>query len=191
MRILEVTCPSCSPQIPVEHEVLKQKRGMSGEDVHVEATVKCGRCETVHRAEIRVPKPIDVDAVVSSGDESTTRKVEMFPDEHVEVGDEIDDLEVTAIETDEGRTESAEAGDVETLWTREVGTVDVPVALHMGGETKSEKIELDGEEEIKLGMTLRRNGIRFTVEKILTDSGEAKEAKAKDVKRVYADSRRD
>lgn len=186
MRRLEVTCPACSSGGPVIHEVLSHEKGGGGEEVYIEATVRCGNCGTVHRTDLRIPRPIEVDVVVSRGGESGKEALEMFPDEVVTVGEEIGGLEVTSIETEGGRADEASAGDVETLWTRATDRVEVPVSLHTDGETFSEKVEMDGDEEIEVGQTLRRKGRTFEVASILTGGGKEPRAKAKNVKRVYA-----
>ncbi|MBS1264166.1 MAG: hypothetical protein MAG715_01368 [Methanonatronarchaeales archaeon] len=185
MRMLEVTCPSCSPDEAVEHEVLRSRRGSRGRRLYFEATVRCSRCDTVHRTELRVPKPIEVEAVVSREGESRVETLHLFPDEEVRVGDRLDDLEVTAIEVGEGRAESASAEEADTVWTVDVGVVEVPLSLHAGEKTVSDKVKMGGDEYVEVGETLRRRGEVFTVKSVLTDEGKARRARARDVKRVY------
>lgn len=191
MKHLEVTCPSCSPDHPVLHDVLKHRRGGTGDDIHVEATVKCGDCGHVHRAEVRVPKPIDIRLIVSRGEESRTEKVTLFPGETVEVGQDLDDVEVTSIEVGDRRVERAEAQEVDAIWAREVDRVEVPYSLHVGDSTFAEKKEMEGDDWVNVGDRLRARGFMFRVDSILTRDGEKKErAQAKDVKRVYAAAKR-
>lgn len=191
MKHLEVTCPSCSPDEPVLHDVLTHTRGGSGEEVHVDATVKCGRCGTVHRTEVRVPKPIPVRIVVSSGGESREEEMQLFPDEEIEVGQSLDGIRVTSVETDRGRVESAPASDITTVWTEETAEVDVPFSYHVGDTTFSDKRTMDGDDWVETGDTFRERGIRFRIDSVLTKDGEKPErARAKDVKRVYAESKR-
>ena len=195
------TCPSCSPAEPTAHEVL----GDGGS-----ATVRCSECGHVHKTTIESEPTIERRVVVSQDDESTEAFVGIPPTETLAVGDEflvetdeaILTARVTSLELiDGGRTESATAEDVRTIWGRAVGNVAVNLTLHPkdGGhdETRSVKIQVPGDEEFVVDRSHDYGGEEFTVERLLvredaTDydregydhPGDA--ALAKDLKRVYA-----
>ncbi|MFQ3319796.1 MAG: putative Zn finger protein [Natronomonas sp.] len=196
-----VFCPSCSPASETAHEVLSEGG---------QATVRCSECSHVHKTTIEEESTVNRRVIVSQDDESTEAMVDIPPEEELSTGDEF------LVETDEafltaritsielangGRTDSAQATDVKTLWTRGVGNVAVNLTLHPkdGGheETRSVKIQMPGDEEFVVGQSHEYGGEEFTVERILVrddatdydregyDFG-GDSALAKDLKRVYA-----
>jgi uncharacterized Zn finger protein len=194
------TCPSCSPGVATTHEVLK-KGG--------QYTVRCVECGHVHKTPID-DEVVERDVVVSQGGDSFTASVEIPPAETIGVGDEfivesetgIFTVRITSLETgDEERRNLAEAEEVRTIWTRDVGNVTVDLTLHPPGgtdeDTESVKLHVPGDHEFTVGETESGADTEFAVEGILIRQDAIADyefekldhdgdvALAKDVKRLY------
>ncbi|PSQ19944.1 hypothetical protein BRD00_00480 [Halobacteriales archaeon QS_8_69_26] len=193
------TCPSCSPDVPTAHEVLAQGG---------QWTVRCGECGHVHKTRID-DELVERDVVVSQDGESFTASVEVPPDEPLAEGDEfvldategVFTVRITSLQVGtEERTDAAAAGDVDTIWTRDVGNVAVPTTVHPAtgarDETRSVELHVPGDEEFVVGESHSVGDEEFEVEGIaLRDRAvgyefddldhEGDVATAKDIKRLY------
>ena len=195
-------CPACSPETPTVHELLRPGG---------RATVRCGDCGHVHKAELERERTIERRVIVSQDGDSFEAYGEMPPDERVVAGEEflletdeaIFEVRVTGLElVSGGRSKAADAAEVKTVWTRAVGNVSVDLTLHARddrqGGSRSLKIQVPGDEEFVVGETHEYGEESFTVESIivreaalsdypfehLKHAGDA--VLAKDVKRLYA-----
>jgi uncharacterized Zn finger protein len=194
------TCPSCSPSIPTEHEVLSEGG---------QYTVRCVECDHVHKTSID-DRTITREVVVSQDGDSFSTSVEVPPEEPLEEGDEfvaesemgVFTVRITSLELGEQqRTDAATAEDVETIWTRDVGNVTVPATIHppedAGGrdETRSVDLHVPGSHEFVVGETQSLAEEEFAIQGIhvLDDADgygfdkldhDGDMAFAKDVKRV-------
>jgi uncharacterized Zn finger protein len=198
-----VVCPSCSPSVETVHEVLSTGGGR--------ATIRCSDCEHVHKEQLPDETTLDREVVVSQDDESFTATAAVPEDEQLSVGEEflleteeaIVTARITSLELADERVEEAPATDVETIWTRAVGNVQVNVTLHpkegagSHDDTRSVKIGVPGDFEFSIGETAEVGGEEFTVEGVhvredahgydhdkLDHPGDT--VAAKDVGRVYA-----
>ncbi len=195
------TCPSCSPGAETVHEVLSPGG---------QATVRCTECDHVHKTSIERERTEQTDVVVSQGGESVTATADVPVDERLAVGEEfvletetaIMTVRITSLELHEGgRTEAARGEDVATVWTRDVGNVEVDVTLHptegTDEDTRSLSLPLPGDREFTVGETAEIGDEAFTVEGLLPredavgydhdrldHAGDS--VPAKDCKRVYA-----
>ena len=194
------TCPACSPDTPVVHELLK-----SGG----QATVRCGDCGHVHKTRLEEPTTEQRDVIVSQDDESFSTTTEIPSEEQLAVGEEfvLDTPEalltvrITSLEVQGGRTDEADVSDIRTVWTRVVGNVAVDVTLNPTGgndETRGIELRVPGDYEFTVGEREDLADESFTVKGIhlradaegygfehLDHEGDM--AFAKDVNRVYAD----
>jgi len=195
-----VACPGCSPRVETVHEVLSTGGG--------QATVRCTECQHVHKESLPDDTELSREVVVSQDGESFSASVEVPEGEQLAVGEEflveteeaILTVRITSLELDGGRTEEAPVDDVETIWTRAVGNVNVDVTAHPKSgehdETRSLKVQLPGDYEFVVGETEEFDDLECTVEKIMVRDdatgyeheqlefdGDA--AFAKDIKRVY------
>lgn len=188
MTIL-ISCPACKSE--EEHEILSKGRDL---------LVKCSACGNVHRIPLpQDPEPIQVKAIVSSGNESRTCSVELLPDDPCDVGDPLvaecgDDavgVEITSIESGGKRVNSSRAGDVETLWTRVIERVVVKISVHDGWRTIPLYLTCDGEEPFVVNEIYTVNRIRFRISHIKLRDGpilrkEGWKAVAFKITRIYA-----
>jgi uncharacterized Zn finger protein len=198
-----VKCPSCSPGVETVHEVLSPGG---------QATVRCMECEHVHKTKIEREQTTETDVVVSQGGESFSATAAVPDEETLRVGEEfvLDSEEaivtarITSLELGgDQRAEEAEGSEVETIWTRDVGNVEVDVTLHpkegTGSEndTRSLTLQVPGDETFVVGDTTEYADEKFTVEQLLVredamgypvESFEkpGDDVPAKDLKRVYA-----
>ncbi len=189
---IETVCPSCSPKIPVMHDVLK-----SGQN----PIVKCKECGHVHPTKIGNKKPVNVRVVVSKGDESFKRSIQLDQDQVVSEDDELiveDESEdevypiiVTSIESNEKRVAGEKAGDIGTIWGRSIDEVIVKVAIKNGSKTESFNKRVPGGYDFVIGDEDSVQGKKFIITHIKIRNGEFCSSKgetveAKHIKRVYA-----
>ncbi len=163
--------------------------------------VKCQECGAVHVLERKGEKQVTVRAVVSRSGVSFKRTVKLPRDEEIRVGEEIlierDDstvsqVEVTSLEARDGRRlDNLTAGEVGTLWCRDIEEVKVKFSVNLGRTTQSLEKHLPGEQEITVGETLDLEGENCRVVKIkirrqgfLDRKGE--KTAARHIQRVYA-----
>jgi uncharacterized Zn finger protein len=196
-----VDCPGCGAA--TVHEVLRPGG---------QATVRCTDCGHTHKTAIPRTERVEREVVVSQEGESTAATRSFAADAEVAVGDEfvvdtpaaIVQVRVTSVETaPEERTDAAPAGDVETVWTRVVDNVGVPVTVHpkegdgRSRETESHTLRVPGDHELVVGETVDLGDERAEVVglQIREDAPEYRHEKldhegdtafARDLKRVYA-----
>ncbi|PSP19711.1 hypothetical protein BRC62_01655 [Halobacteriales archaeon QH_10_67_13] len=199
-RRVGLSCPACSADRPVGHEVLSEGSG--------QATVRCTACGHTHKRSLPDERTVSRRVVVSQEGESFTTTTEIPAEEALSVGEEFlietekafVTARITSLELEGGRTESAPAEAVETVWSRAVGNVVVDVTAHpkSGARegTRSLELRVPGDYEFVVGEADELGGESFTVEGIyvrddatgyefdkLGYDGDA--ALAKDVKRLY------
>jgi uncharacterized Zn finger protein len=195
-----VACPSCSPAEPVVHEVLKPGG---------QTTVRCTECSHTHKTKIEEPDTVECDVIVSQDGESFSTATDVPAGESLAEGEEfvLDTPEalltvrITSLEVGGGRSESATAEEIDTIWTRVVGNVGVDVTLNPQNgddETRSIELRVPGDYEFTIGEREDLADEAFTVKGIhlradatgygfdrLDHDGDM--AFAKDIDRLYAD----
>jgi uncharacterized Zn finger protein len=192
-------CPACSPAAETVHEVLHEGG---------QATVRCTACSHVHKTRLPDERSVKRTVVISQDGESETASVDVPADETLATGEEflvetdeaILTVRITSLELDEGRSDEATAESVQTIWSRAVGNVSVPVTAHPKSgshdETKSFDLQVPGDYEFVVDEIDELGGEEFTVEGIyLRDDARGYEhekldfdgdsAVAKDIKRLY------
>jgi uncharacterized Zn finger protein len=194
-----VVCPACSPDSETVHEVLRPGG---------QATVRCTDCSHVHKTTLPEERTVERRVVVSQESESFSTTVDAPAAETLAVGEDflvetdeaIMTVRITSLERDETRTDETTVEAVDTIWTRAVGNVTVPVTAHpqSGGhdQTRSVDLQVPGDYEFVVGETDDLSDEEFTVEGIyLRDDARGYEhekldfdgdtAVAKDIKRLY------
>lgn len=186
--IVEAACPQCSPEEAVMHTVVKS---------HL---LKCEQCGFIHRLPHEKKKVIQLRVVVSRGSESSTQQLEVDEDEKLHAGDEFvidvgEDVSGVHIQSLElhtgGRSESAKAKDVRTIWARAIDEVIVKIAVQRLGETQSLDYKINGDYEFTIGDVMKLQGYEVCISSIkVRDGGIFKRAgkaiKAKDIRRIYS-----
>ena len=183
-------CPVCDTETP--HKVLKGEIGTSGKEVTIDGVVRCDECGHTRHKTIREKTAIDVPLIISWKKETAKHSISLLPEEWVHVEDEllVNDTrtKVTSIETKERRTNSAQAEDIVTIWTRKYDKTLVKVALHKGRNTISKTLEVPPEEEFFVNDPIQIGRYDAVIERIKTTNGVVKRgsAKADDISRIYA-----
>lgn len=194
------SCPACSPDTEVVHEVLKPGG---------QATVRCSDCGHVHKTRLAEPDTGECDVIVSQDGQSFSTTTEIPTGERLAVGEEfvLDTPEalltvrITSIEVEGGRTDTAGVEEIQTIWTRVVGNVAVDVTLNPADgsdETRSVELRVPGDYEFTVGASEDLADEVFTIKGIhlradaagygferLDHEGDV--AFAKDINRLYAD----
>ncbi|AFK18175.2 hypothetical protein E6P09_05270 [Haloferax mediterranei ATCC 33500] len=196
-----LSCPSCSPDEPTVHEVLKPGG---------HSTVRCTECGQVHKEKVELPDEIDMNVVVSQDGSSVSTDVSAPAEATIALGEEfiVDTAEaiqlvrITGIEVSaEERAEEAMVKDTKTVWTRVVDNVGVNVTIHPKDgkreETRSVTVNVPGDYEFVVGETESFGDEEVEIEGLVvrSDAPEYRHGKldhpgdmvyAKDAKRVYA-----
>ncbi|WP_424007859.1 HVO_0476 family zinc finger protein [Haloferax denitrificans] len=196
-----LSCPTCSPDEPTVHEVLKPGG---------HSTVRCTECSHVHKETVEIPDETEMNVVVSQDGDSVSTDVPVPVGTTIEVGDEfivdtpeaIQLVRITGIEVGpEQRDDEAEVADVKTVWTRVVDNVAVNVTIHPKDgkreDTRSVTVNVPGDYEFVVGETEAFGDEEVEIEGLVvrSDAPEYRHGKldhpgdmvyAKDAKRVYA-----
>jgi len=181
-----IYCDICKEE--TLHEVVRAEKNL----------YRCTQCGgyTTHTPR----REMKIRAIISSGAESVKGSIKAYEGEKIEKGDEyIVDTEeghkigeVTSIEMKNGqRVESAESEDIETIWLRDVGEVELRMSLHKRSVTSPYKMLVDGETEFEVGENIYVDGKKFRIHRIKLISGgvlrrEGSRARARDIRRLYA-----
>jgi len=190
MEYIDAKCPSCSPDAPAPHIVLKSNK---------ELLLQCENCMHVHKE--RKSRKTLVRVIVSKGEESlrtramlsgVIRKGDEFVIDDETTGEAIP-VQVTSIEVKDKRKYSAPAEEIKTLWARAIEEVVVKIAVSYRETTESIELRVPGDREFAVGDKVKVNKRELKIEKIkIRDGGfkrrEGAVAKAKDVRRIYATS---
>ncbi|MDY6964744.1 MAG: HVO_0476 family zinc finger protein [Halobacteriota archaeon] len=182
-------CPACSSEN--KHFIIKEDPN---------ALARCVNCGTVHPITIENPGSITVRVVVSLGNISFRREIELISGDIVAVGDEyivedeedVNSIEVTSVELKNGkRVDNARAEDIETIWSRLIDYLLINVSLHHKRKTESIKIKAPGDHVFTVGEREDIGSIGFYITAIKTRDGRTLKragdfVPAKGVKRIYA-----
>ncbi len=186
MKRQYIYCDTCGEE--TLHELIREEKHL----------YRCTECGTFTTHLLR--KEVEVRAIISSGAESVRGSIKAYEGDELEKGDEyIVETEeghkigeITSIELKNGkRAESGKVGEIETVWLRDVGEVEVRMSLHKRSVTTPYKMVVDGETEFEVGEVLYINGKRFRIHRIKLISGgvlrgEGKRARAREIRRIYA-----
>ena len=193
---LQITtaCPTCSPEGPRLHHIIKQ-RG-------TEVLVRCDDCGSVHTVISKPVQTTSVRTIVSRGEDSERYTIELPVDHEVYVGDEllVDDptadevrlVEVASVESDGRRAVVAVASEIDTIWARAIDEVTVKIAIHDGTRTESVRIQVFGDQEYTVG-SIEKIGwknariIRIKMHKRGFKKNKGDVVLAKDIKRIFAE----
>ncbi|MBU3967534.1 MAG: hypothetical protein KKG76_09185 [Euryarchaeota archaeon] len=189
MENIETPCPSCSPDEPVSHKVLKS------------TLVKCKECGDVHIEKIEKKVPVRV--IVSIADKSV--RIRTLLSGVIRAGDELvmDDetsgeaypVQISSIEVGDKREESAHVDEIKTIWARAIDEVVVKIAISHRETTESIEMRVPGDREYVIGGKIKVDTRELKIIRIkIRDSGfksrKGVAVKASDIKRIYAESGR-
>ncbi|MCD1293610.1 hypothetical protein CUJ83_01180 [Methanocella sp. CWC-04] len=190
MEIIEAECPSCSPDEPVAHLVLKESEGR----------VRCEECGLVHVIPVKKQRFVKLKVIVSRQDKSSVQETEVDADEYlhagdefvVDTGEEISGVRIQSLELKTSkRVEKAKPEEVLTIWARAIDEVIVKIAVQKHEITESLDYKVNGDYEFTIGDTIKVKGYEVKISYIKIRDGalmkrEGATAKAKDIKRIYS-----
>ncbi len=192
LEIAEAECPSCSPDEPTIHVILKEG-----------GLVKCEGCGYVHAVHVPKKKVIRLRVIVSRHNVSSVQFIDVNEDDIIRVGDEfvvehendeVSGIQVQSIEVKtHGRPDDAVAKDVETLWGRTIDEVIVKIAVQKGALTESINYKVNGDFDFTVGDNLKLQGDEAVITSIKVRDGahskrKGQVVKAKDIKRIFSRS---
>lgn len=187
MEYIETPCPSCSPDEPVSHKVLKG------------TIVKCEECGEIHSE--KVEKKVPVRVIVSIGDKSV--RIRTLLSGIIRVGDELvmDDetsgeaypVQISSIEVGDKREEGAHVDKIKTIWARAIDEAVVKIAISHRETTESIEMRVPGDREYVIGEKIKVDSRELKIIRIKIRDGGFKSrkgdaVKASDIKRIYAES---
>ncbi len=190
MEKIEVPCPSCSPETPVSHIILKGTR---------DVLLQCEECRSVHKEKTLKKELVRV--IVSKGKVSIHTRAMLSGT--IRKGDEliIDDeatgeaalVQVISLEVGDKRMEEASAEDIKTVWARAIDEALVKIAVSHRETTESIEMRVPGDREFVIGEKVEINDRKLKIIRIKIRGGGFKSRKgvaikAKDIRRIYADS---
>lgn len=192
MENIEVECPSCSPDEPVPHTILKDAKEM---------LLQCDECRAVHRHKTeKAKKEVPVRVIVSKGEHSFHRNVMLSG--RIKTGQEflVDDeatgeanlVEVTSIEVGDKRKESALARNIKTIWARTTDEVTVKIAINYRETTDSIEMKVPGDREYVIGDKITVDNRNVIIVRIKIRNGGFKKRAgvrihAKYISRIYTE----
>jgi len=190
MEKIEVPCPSCSPDTPVPHIILKGTK---------DVVLQCVECSAVHKE--KKPRKVLVRVIVSKRGESIHTRAMLSgtirKDDELIIDDEATGeamlAKVTSIEVEDKRKDFASAEDIKTIWARSIDEVVVKIAISHRETTESIEMRVPGEREFVIGEKVDVNNRKLKIVRIKIRDGGFKSRKgvaikAKDIRRIYADS---
>ncbi len=190
MEYVEKTCPSCSPDTPVSHAILKGTK---------EELLQCQECMSVHRD--KKPKKAMVRVIVSKGKGSVNTRALLGgiirKDDEILIDDEITGevypVKITSIEVGERRVDEEKAENIKTIWARAIDESIVKFAISHRETTESISMRVPGDREFIIGDRVEVNNRKLKIIRIKIRDGGFKSRKgatvaAKDIIRIYADS---
>lgn len=184
---LHLECPTCGR---APHRVLRGRLSR-GEELVLEGVFRCLRCGQTRRETYREWAPVRVPLVVSDGSASRREEVDLFPGEHVQVGDTLETggglARITAIEAGEKRVREAPVEAIGTLWSQRADRLTVKVSLNKGRRTVPYEIRALPEEEFEIGDLVQLGRDRGVIHRINTSRGTIRDGvvPARDIVRVY------
>lgn len=177
-------CPNCKKE--TLHQILKSK----GKKFTFDLISKCRDCGYIHQKTLNTSKSIETSIVVSEGEKSFKRKIELFCDEELNVGNEliVDEIPIiiTSLET-EKRVKSAIASDIKTIWAKRYDKLKLKVSINKGDKTVSRSMIAVPDEEFFIGDIITFGRMNVVVHSIKTKEKIIKRgyAHARDIVRIY------
>lgn len=139
-------CPDCGE--PTEHRVLKATPN--------NLTAECAQCGHVHTFSPPHLRTVEIQVVLSEGDESQPGRIETPSDEQIGIGDEFEMAGhrclVTGIELHaEGKKDRAEAAEIKVIQAKVFDQVPLKISVNDGEVTRSHEVAMDPDAPVQVG----------------------------------------
>lgn len=185
---LILNCPNCGEK---PHRIIRG-RVSEKKEIILEGLVRCLTCGQTRRETIRESKPLSVPIIVSRGESSEKKTIELDPKSIVRKGDrfllEGRQITITGIEEKGRRPEEAVSAHIDTLWAKRIDKVIVKFSIGRAGRTISREIEASPDEEFYTGDIVELGRIKAAIHRIKVKNRLIRDGKAKaeDIVRIYA-----
>ncbi len=183
---MELICPNCGKE--TEHKILSSRVMENG----IEYILQCPNCGYTYKKYIENEKMKDLKVVWSWRGNSEIKRVSMFENDIINVGDEIKiagiNSKITAIDSGGKRVNKARAGDIDIIWAKRFDKVVVKISVNRGNKTLSSEIIVHPDEDFYIGDIIDIKNMKCVIHKIkIHDRFITRgSARAKDIIRVYA-----
>lgn len=151
-------CESCGRE--TMHRILQLDRSARAGADSIRGTARCRACRWTHRFVSARPASTSVEAVVSSGERSERRRLELSPGDLVRVGQPLQGpLEGAVVRRIDlvggGAAREASAREVRTVWLVEDRPPSVRVAVIDGARSTTERVVVDPAIRLEVGGSIR------------------------------------
>lgn len=182
---LLVPCPTC--RMDEVHEILKATEQT--------VTVRCTECQTIRSMSPPRDRTVELQLIISEGEESRPDRIETPSEEPIRVGDEFEHaghrMLVTALEAaDHRRVQDGPAHDLHTVFAKVFDTVTLKIAVNEGDITRSHEIQVDPDREVHIGEVLDLDSLRVAVKTLKSDQNRTLHKgflRARNVRRAFCD----
>jgi len=163
-----------------------------GKEIVLEGLVRCTNCGQTRRERISEPRPLTVPMIVSRGEVSEKRSIELDRKLVVRKGDRFifdgGQIVITGIEREGRRPEEALSSDIDTLWAKRMDKVVVKFSITRAGRTITKEIEASPDEEFYTGDMVEFGRVKAVIRKIKVKNRLIRDGKARaeDIVRIYA-----
>ncbi|MFQ6106398.1 MAG: HVO_0476 family zinc finger protein [Thermoplasmata archaeon] len=185
---LILECPNCGDN---PHRIVKG-RVSEKKEIVLEALVRCLKCGQTRNEIVRESMPRSIPIIVSRGESSEKRAIELDPKMIVRRGDrfffEGKQISITGIEEKGRRPEEAVCAQIDTLWAKRTDRVIVRFSITRAGRTIPKEIEASPDEEFYTGDIVEVGRIKVAIHRIKVKNGLIRngKARAEDIVRIYA-----
>ena len=183
---MKLVCPNCGNE--TEHKILSSKVMGNG----IEYVLQCLTCKYTYKKYIENEKIRDLKVVWSWKDKSEIKKISLFENDIVSVGDEMEiggiTSKITAIDSKGKRVKKARVGDIDTLWAKRFDRVVVKISVNKGTKTVSSEMVVNPYEDFYIGDLIDIKNTKCVIHRIKVHDRfiTRGSAKAKDIVRIYA-----
>ena len=166
LRSAELFCENCGRNTP--HRILRIERGARPQAGRIRGTARCRDCRWTHPFDSRIPRTIEVGAVVSTGERSEHLRIALPIGRRVQLGTGLSGsptpVVVRRIEGRDGRSlSSAHPEEIATVWaTRDLGAV-VKVSLVEGRRTRTGRLVVPPDTPYAVGDRVTVEGERIEI----------------------------
>ena len=161
-----LACDNCGRTTP--HRILRLDRGADRPGASLRGVARCQVCRFTHPFVAPVPDEVERDLIVSSGAETSRRRIRLAANAQLQVGGTVPGLDapMTIRRLDApGRPDAAQtpAAEVRTIWAvRDDGAI-VRVSLVEGSRTRSAVVRLPHGTVLEVGSELDVEGRRAAI----------------------------
>ena len=183
---MQLICPNCGEN--TGHKVISTRVGDKG----IWYVLQCTKCGYTYKKYIENEKIKDVKVIWSWREKSEVKKISLFEEDTLKIGDEITvngiNSKITAIDSMGRRVKSAKVKDMDTIWAKRFDKVIVKISVNRGRKTIPVEIVVHPDEEFYVGDIINIKKMKCVIHKIKIEKKFIVKgsALARDIVRIYA-----